>query len=90
MAIRKIRSRERPMRARDVFHLPAEIDGFAVVQLLRALNSSELVRLSNAQRSEMQQDLQRIQAACFGSNGSAGITEKELRQLAKKWLRTAC
>jgi len=90
IAIRKIRSRERPLRARDVFHLPAEIDGFAVVQLLRALNGSELVRLSTAQRSEMQQDLQRIQAACFGSNGSAGITENELRQLAKKWLRTAC
>ena len=67
------RSRQRPLRAADVFHLPSEIDGFVVVQLLRALGGSELVRMSSAQRSEMQQDIQRIQASCFGGNGHEQI-----------------
>ena len=41
-----VRRGQRPLRARDVFHMPTEIDGFAVVQLLRALGGSELVRMS--------------------------------------------
>lgn len=83
------RRRERPLRAADVFHLPSEIDGFVVVQLLRALGTSELVRMSSAQRSEMQQDIQRIQASCFAGNGHEKLPEEELRLVARKWLRLA-
>ena len=81
--------RQRPLRARDVFHMPREIDGFVVVQLLRALAGSELVRLSTKQRDQMQQEIKRIQATCFGTNGSE-LSNDELRQVAKKWLRIAC
>ncbi len=84
------RSRHRPLRAADVFHLPSEIDGFVVVQLLRALGGSELVRLSPVQRSEMQQDIHRIQASCFGGNVHSKLSEDELRLVARKWLRAAC
>jgi hypothetical protein len=88
--VRVIRGpRQRPLRARDVFHMPHEIDGFVVVQLLRALAGSELVRLSTKQRSEMQQEIKRIQATCFGAAGSE-LSDDELRQVAKKWLRIAC
>ena len=80
--------RERPLRARDVFRMPAEIDGFVVVQLLRSLAASELVRLSNARRAEMQEDVDRIQNTCFG-NGSS-LSDEELRLLAKKWLKITC
>jgi hypothetical protein len=82
-------SRERPLRAADVFHMPGKIDGFIVVQLLRALGGSELVRISSAQRSDMQQDIQRIQASCFGDNGHSELSEDELRGVARKWLRLA-
>jgi hypothetical protein len=82
--------RQRPLRARDVFHMPQQIDSFVVVQLLRALDSSSLVRLSPAKRSEMQQDIQRIQASCFAGNGQSEIPESELRQVARRWLRKAC
>ena len=40
--------------------MPAQIDGFVVVQLLRSLGGSNLVRMSTAQRSEMQLDIERI------------------------------
>jgi hypothetical protein len=82
------RSRRRRLRARDVFHMPAEIDGFVTVQLLRALGGSELVRMSTKQRADMQQEMQQIQTACFGKNGSE-LSEEELRRVAKKWLRIA-
>ena len=84
------RSRNRPLRARDVFHMPAEIDGFVVVRLLRALGGSELVRMSSERRSELRQEIERLQAACFRDNGNAGLPEDELRQIARKWLRVAC
>lgn len=83
------RLRRRPLRAADVFHMPSEIDGFVVVQLLRALGASELVRMSSAQRSEMQQDVQGIQASCFDGNGQQRLSEEELRLVARKWLRLA-
>lgn len=83
------RSRARPLRAADVFHLPSQIDGFVVVQLLRALGSSKLVSMSSDQRSEMQQDIERIQASCFAGNGHEQYPEGELRLVARKWLRLA-
>lgn len=85
--VRARRSRRRPLRAADVFHMPSEIDGFVVVQLLRALGASQLVRMSSVQRSEMQQDIQRIQASCFAGNGHEKWPEEELRLVARKWLR---
>jgi len=81
---------ERPLRARDVFHMPAQLDGFVAVQLFRALESSELIRMTDAQRRQLRDDVDRIQAACFGDNGDGGgLTEDELRDLARKWLRLA-
>lgn len=86
---RALHRRQRPLRAADVFRLPAQVDGFVVVQLLRALGSSELVRMTAAQRTEMQQDIQRIQASCFGGNGRGELPAEELRLVARKWLRVA-
>ena len=86
---RLIRRRERPLRARDVFHMPSEMDGFVVVQLLRSLGTSELTRLTARQQTEMQQEIERIQASCFDNNGSQ-LSGDELRRVARKWLKTAC
>ena len=80
---------ERPLRARDVFKMPADVDGFAVVALLRRMKTSPLVQLGESQQQELQQDLQRVQQTCFGSNGSK-MSETDLRGLAEKWLRAAC
>lgn len=82
------RSGPRPLRARDVFHMPARIDGFVVVQLLRRLRASELARLSDVQRTQMLKEIEHIEAACF-SNG-AGLSEDDLRSAARKWLQAAC
>ncbi len=77
----------RPLRARDVFHMPARVDGFVVVQLLRRLRSSELVRLTDAQRAQMLREIERIEAACFA--GGDGLSEDELRGAARRWLQAA-
>jgi hypothetical protein len=76
----------RPVRARDVFHMPARVDGFVVVQLLRRLGSSHLVRLTETQRAHLQGEIERIEGVCFGSHGS-GLSEDELRGVARKWLQ---
>jgi len=81
--------KERPVRARDVFKMPGEVDGFSVVALLRRLKTSPLVHLREPQKQELQQDLQRVQNTCFATNGSA-MSENELRGVAKKWLDLAC
>jgi len=78
----------RPLRARDVFHMPSQVDGFVVVQLLRSLGTSDLVRLSPRQRTEMQEEIDRVQKACF-ANGD-GVSEDELRRIARRWLKIAC
>jgi len=80
---------EAPLRARDVFKMPADVDGFAVVALLRRLRTSPLVQLGEAQQQELQQDLQRVQQTCFGGAGSK-MSEAELRGLVEKGLRAAC
>jgi len=80
---------ERPLRARDVFKMPADVDGFAVVALLRRLRTSPLVKLGETQQQELQQDLQRVQQTCFGGSGSK-MTEADLRGVVEKWLRAAC
>lgn len=80
---------ERPLRARDVFHMPGDVDGFAVVALLRRLRSSPLVQLQEPQQAELQSDLQRVEQACFGAGGGA-MSEADLRGVAEKWLRVAC
>jgi hypothetical protein len=79
----------RPVRARDVFHMPAAVDGFVVVQLLRRLADSELARLSDPQRREMRAEIDRIERTCFQNNGS-GLSEEQLRGVCQKWLRLAC
>ena len=80
---------EGTLTAREVFKMPGEVDGFAVVALLRRLRTSPLVQLGEPQRQELQQDLQRVQQTCFGASGSA-MSEADLRSVAEKWLRAAC
>jgi len=82
-------AKERPLRARDVFKMPGEVDGFAVVALLRRMGASPLVKLRDKQQQELQQDLQRVQQACFGSSKGV-MSETDLRSVAEKWLRAAC
>jgi hypothetical protein len=88
-ARRRTGVKERPLRARDVFKMPGEVDGFAVVALLRRMGASPLVKLREKQQQDLQQDLQRVQQACFGADGGA-MSEADLRSIAQKWLRAAC
>ncbi len=85
LIFRKRGTGPRPPRARDVFKLPAKIDGFAVVALLRKLGASPLVKFNAAQQAELGQDIERVQAGCFG--GAPTLTEADLKALAEKWLR---
>ena len=86
---RRGEKKERPLRARDVFKMPGDVDGFAVIALLRRMGSSPLVELREKQQQELQQDLQRVQQACFGASAGT-MSEIELRGVADKWLRVAC
>ena len=45
----------------------------------------EMVKFTAAQKSELQQDIDRVQSGCFG--GATTLTEADLRSLAEKWLR---
>ena len=85
LTFRKRDTGPRPPLARDVFKLPASIDGFAVVALLRKLAASPLVRFTAAQKTELQQDIERVQSGCFG--GATTLSEADLKSLAEKWLR---
>jgi hypothetical protein len=80
---------ERPVRARDVFTMPKEVDGFAVVALLRRLCSSPLVKLKDTQQTDLQTDLKRVEAACFGASAGT-MSETDLRAIASKWLSSVC
>ncbi|MDB6140017.1 MAG: hypothetical protein JWO94_3089, partial [Verrucomicrobiaceae bacterium] len=76
-------------RAHDLFHMPKDLDGFAVVALLRRLRGSPLVKLQEPQREELQSDIHRVEQACFGAGSAASISEADLRDVATKWLRLA-
>ncbi|MEZ0389356.1 MAG: hypothetical protein ACAI34_19920, partial [Verrucomicrobium sp.] len=86
---RKAGAGDRPLRARDVFKMPATLDGFSVVALLRRLRTSPLVSLQEPQHQELQQDLQKVQQSCFGNHG-APMSESDLKGIARKWLDLAC
>lgn len=81
--------RERPVRARDVFSMPQQVDGFTVVRLLRALGASSLVSLNDTRRAELRADIEKIQASCF-DDGDQSLSESELRDVARHWLKVAC
>jgi hypothetical protein len=68
--------------------MPGDLDGFAVVALLRRLGASPLVKLKETQQKELQGDLQRVEQTCFGADRSA-MSEADLRSVASKWLRFA-
>jgi hypothetical protein len=85
LILRKRDTGPRPPRARDVFKLPAAIDGFAVVALLRKLGTSPLVKFTAAQKADLQQDIDRVQTGCFG--GKATLSSADLKTVAEKWLR---
>ena len=85
LIFRKRDTGPRPPRARDVFKLPSTIDGFAVVALLRKLGTSPLVKFTAGQKAELQQDIERVQAGCFG--GASTLSDADLKTLAEKWLR---
>ncbi len=75
------------MNERVAFQMPAEVDGFSVVALLRRLRSSPQVKLKDAQRQELQSDLKRVEEGCFGAARDMG--EADLRTIASKWIRCA-
>ena len=72
--------------ARDVFRLPAEIDGFAAAAFLRRYGASPLIALTEAQKGDLAADLARVQAGCFGG-GAPTLGEPELRAILQKWLK---
>ena len=71
-------------RARDVFRMPAEVDGFAAAAFLRRYGSSPLITLDAARKADLAADLARIQEGCF--HGAATLGEPELRAILQKWL----
>jgi hypothetical protein len=77
---------EKPLRARDVFKMPGDVDGFAVVALLRRLSKSELVKLKDNQRQELQCDVKRIEQSFGASNA---MPDADLRSITSKWLSRA-
>lgn len=81
------RGGEQAPSERVAFQMPAEVDGFAVVALLRRLRSSPQVKLKDAQREELQSDLKRVEEGCFGA--ARGMGEADLRTIASKWIRCA-
>ena len=85
LTLRKRDTGPRPPRARDVFKLPATVDGFSVVALLRKLGTSPLVKFTAAQNAELQQDIERVQTGCFG--GTTTLSTADLKTVAEKWLR---
>jgi hypothetical protein len=85
LVFRKRDTGPRPPRARDVFKLPATIDGFSVVALLRKLGASPLVKFTAAQQAELKADIERVQTGCFG--GATTLSAADLKALAEKWLR---
>ena len=85
LTLRKRDTGPRPPRARDVFKLPATVDGFSVVALLRKLGTSPLVKFTAAQNAELQQDIERVQTGCFG--GTTTLSPADLKTVAEKWLR---
>lgn len=86
-AKRRTRTEGQPLRARDVLKMPGEVDGFSVVALLRRLRTSPLVNLREPQQQELQQDLQRVQQACFSTNPA--MSETDLRSVAATRLLNA-
>ena len=91
LAVLRLRrtSTQRPVQARDVFRLPARLDAFRVVSLLRNLLASDLVHLSDEQRQTLTSEMHRIESACFGTQGT-GMTEDELRRVATTALKMCC
>ena len=85
LTLRKRDTGPRPPRARDVFKLPATVDGFSVVALLRKLGASPLVKFTPVQKAELQQDIERVQTGCFG--GTTTLSPADLKTVAEKWLR---
>lgn len=67
------------------FKMPADLDGFAAVSLLERIRRNASARFEKKQQEDLQQDLTRIQQACFGA-GTGGMPEAELRGIVQKWL----
>lgn len=86
LVFRRARRRQAPaVRPRDVFKMPAQVDGFVVVRLLRRLSGSPLVGFAPAERASVQQDIERVEQAVFVP-GAAGLSDGELRDIAGKWI----
>jgi len=79
---------EQALAAREIFHMPRDIDGFAVIALLRRLRASRQIALEETQQRELQCDLQRVEQSCFGA-GTDTMSETDLRNIATKWLAFA-
>lgn len=81
------RAGDRSQETSELFHLPAELDGFSVAVLLRRLSGSPHANLTGNQRQELQSDLRHVEQSCFGAQGA--MVEDELREVATKWLSAA-
>jgi hypothetical protein len=73
------------VRARDVFKMPEQVDGFVVVRLLNGLAASPLVAFGPSEQSAVRQDIDRVQKSTFAPGGTR-MTTAELQEIARKWL----
>ena len=47
--------------------------------------TKNVLKFTAAQKSELQQDIERVQTGCFG--GTATLSPADLKTVAEKWLR---
>jgi hypothetical protein len=90
LLIRKAgRKGERKLKASDVFKMPDQVDGFVAVRILRSMTRSNLVKLTGEQKKRIEEEIQRIEAACFNPS-KQGLPEEDLKKTLKTWLKEAC
>jgi hypothetical protein len=69
--------------------MPERIDPFVIVRLLRSLTLSDLVKLNPEQKTNIQEEIKRIEESCFDPSKQQ-IDESDLKNTASKWLKLSC
>lgn len=77
---------EDPRQTPETFSMPADLDAFSAVLLLRRMAASPHLKLNEAQRQELQSDLRHIEQSGFGNHQD--LSEAGLRAIAGKWLQS--
>ncbi len=77
--------RESAKELADRFSVPAQLDAFNLVALLRSMALSDRVQLTPGQRDDLRQTIKRVESSCFDPSQSA-LAVDELRRTAQQWV----